>query len=948
MNIARTLTLLISLLATGATAQGFLHTYSPDSSIARSVLQTSDGGYFVAGRVANPAFFQKNLFLLRTDSAGQTIWENHFYLSEARAIAACASPDGGFVVLAENYWDTIEYRNIVLKLDASGTMQWSTIIQNGNIANGLSDMIALSDGNFLAAGSSRDSSFNAQNWLVKIAPDGSILWDKTFGAAGRIIKHLAELPTGNVVVSGYLADLYLAKVTLNGNLLWERNYPKDGNQTNYDLLVTSEGNIALLGTSPDLGILNICVLKTDLDGNELWFKNHYPFPPIGDQIPVLNAFAQDNAGNFYIPFWGFINDPLASDLELLKLAPNGNALWKHPLNVSGNVWDILQTTDNHLVIAGDNNGLPTNALLLKTDFEGDFLSNKITGNAFRDDDVDCAFSVGEPGLADFIIKAENQTGEAFYKKLNADGSYEIRVTEGEFALLTRPSFAPSALFAQCDTPLVNIVGSSQTVAAPDIAAQVLGECSLLSVEISGGLLRRCTTTVYNASWCNSGNLTAQDASLQIIVSPFLGYQSSSIPLAGQVGDTLTFVLGDVLPGVCGLMNITFFVNCSADVGDVLCAEAHIFPDSSCVPPSANWDGSKIEVSGVCTGNEIEFKIKNIGSGNMSQNAEYVIIEDQIMYLQSPLQLNAGQEMTTIRLPMPDDSCFALQVFPNQTSILSKPIAVVANCTANGNLSLLLNLPNNENDPAVAVHCDEVIGSFDPNDKVGFPLGLTDAHFIERGQDIEYRIRFQNTGNDTAFLIRILDTLPTTLDPSSIRPIAASHPYTWDVTDNGHIVFTFANILLPDSTTNEPGSHGYISFRISQKPNLPDGTLVENTASIYFDFNDPILTNTWRHTIGRPETVATKNPGQATKTVEVQISPNPMMEETVFSLLGYWPETSVQFVLFDPLGKTLREESFAGNTFLFKRKSLAAGLYFWQMEDGGKVLARGSVVIGGGR
>lgn len=944
MNIARTCVLLISLCTTVVTAQGFLHTYTPDSSIARSVLQTSDGGYFVSGRVANPAFLDNNLFLLRTDSTGQVVWENHFYLNEARAIAACASPDGGFVVLAENYWDTIEYRNIVLKLDAAGTTQWSTIVPNGTIANGLSDMIALSDGNFLAAGSTRDSSFNTQNWLVKIAPDGSILWDKTFGAAGRVIKHLVELPTGNIVVSGHLTDLYLAKVSLNGDLFWERNYAKAGNQTNYDLLVTSEGNIALLGTSPDFGILNICVLKTDLDGNELWFKNHYPFPPNGGQIPVLNAFAQDDAGNFYIPFWGFLNDPLASDLELLKLAPNGNALWKHPLNVSGNVWDILQTTDNHLVIAGDNNGLPTNALLLKTDFEGDFLSNKITGNAFRDDDVDCAFTVGEPGLADFIIKAENQTGEAFYKKINADGSYEIRVTEGDFALLTRPSFAPASLYAQCDTPVVHISGTSQTVAAPDVAAQVLGECALLSVEISGGLLRRCTTSIYNVSWCNSGNLTAEDASLQVIVSPFLDYQSSSIPLAGQVGDTLTFALGDVLPGVCGLLNITFFVNCSADVGDVLCAEAHIFPDTSCIPPSANWDGSKIEVSGICTGNDIEFKIKNTGSGNMSQIADYVIIEDQIMFLQIPIQLDAGEEMTTTRLPMPDDSCFALQVFPNQTSILSRPVAVVANCTANGNLSLLLNLPNNENDPAVAVHCDEIIGSYDPNDKVGFPLGLTDAHFIERGQDIEYRIRFQNTGNDTAFLIRILDTLPGTLDPASFRPIAASHAYTWDVTDKGQIVFTFANILLPDSTTNEPGSHGFVSFRISQKPSLPDGTLVENTASIYFDFNDPILTNTWRHTIGRPATVGSKDLRPDPNYISVQITPNPMLESAVFVLQDISTMDNLNFRLFDPLGKVIRKEAFSGNTFVFKKKNLASGIYYWQLAAAAKTLAIGRIVV----
>ncbi|MDO8367891.1 MAG: T9SS type A sorting domain-containing protein, partial [Saprospiraceae bacterium] len=559
-------------------------------------------------------------------------------------------------------------------------------------------------------------------------------------------------------------------------------------------------------------------------------------------------------------------------------------------------------------------------------------------------DMDCSFTVGEPGLAAFIVKAKNQSGEAFYKKTNPDGSYEIRVTEGDFELSIRPSFAPPTLYAQCDTPLVSVSGMSQTVVAPDIATQILGECPLLSVELSSGLLRRCTTAVYNASWCNTGNLPAENASLQIVVSPFLEYVNSTIPLAGQAGDTLSFLLGDVLPGVCSLMNIVFGVHCDAQVSDVLCAEAHIFPDTSCAPLGINWDGSKIEVTGACNGSEIEFTIRNTGLGDMTEIAEYVIIEDQIMFMQSPLQLNAGQAITRIRTPMPEDSCFALQVFPNQHSILRKPVAVVANCTSNGNLSLLLNLPNNENDPAIAVHCDAVVGSFDPNDKVGFPLGLTVAHFIEQGQDIEYRIRFQNTGNDTAFLIRIFDTLPPTLDPATIRPIAASHPYTWDVTANGQIIFTFANILLPDSTTNEPASHGFVSFRISQKPGLADGTFVDNSAAIYFDFNEPVLTNSWRHTIGRPETVSVKNPVSGMKNVQVLVSPNPMDQAANFVLLGDLPESDLRFDLLDPMGRLLRTEVFSGNNYRFTKKNLSSGLYFWQIAAQGKVIARGRIVV----
>jgi len=942
MSIKRILTLCCLLLAGNAFSQGFLQSYTPAASKVRQILQTADGGYFMAGQVTD----LQTLFLTRTDASGQIIWENHLSLNQARAIASCASPDGGFIVLLENYLDNQENRNAVLKLDASGVLQWTTIIPNVSIANGLSDLVLLTEGNIVAAGTTRDANFNTRNWLVKIAPDGSILWEKIFGTNGRVIKQIIELPSGDLAVSGHLTDLYLAKLTPNGDLIWEQDYFVPSNQINYDLLATTDGNIAMLGTTPNAtsGTLDLCVLKANQNGNRLWFKTHYPFPTGSEALPVLGAFTQDDAGNFYIPLWGYIDNPLDTDLELLKLSPGGVALWKHSLDMPGNALDILLTNDDYLAIAGDNNGVPTNALFLKVDLEGDFLSNKIAGSVFRDDDVDCLLTAGEPGLADFIVKAENDLGEVFYKKTNPDGSYAMRVTAGDFTLTVTSAFAPASFFSQCGTQSVNVVGISQTVNAAPIGIDILGGCPLLSVEVTGGLLRRCVDVNYAVNWCNMGLLPSQNTVIQLVKDPLLIYLNSSIPLASQSGDTLFFDIGLVPVGVCESMQVRFNVNCAANLNEVLCVEAHISPDTTCVPPDLNWDGSQIEVTGACNGSEIEFKIKNTGTGNMTQTAEYVIIEDEIMFTPSSFQLTAGGEMTSIRTPMPDDSCIALQVFPNQTSLLRRPVAVVANCTADGNLSLLLHLPNNENEFAVSVHCDEVIGSYDPNDKVGFPYGLTPAHYIERGQDIEYRIRFQNTGNDTAFLVRILDTLPTTLDPATIRPMAASHGYTWDVTDNGIITFTFADILLPDSNINEYASHGFVSFRVSQKPNLPNGTLIENSASIYFDFNEPVLTNTWHHTIGTPQTVSTQIPTGLAEKLEVPVSPNPMRDEAQFVLLGDSPLSNLRFMLFDPLGKVIREENFSGNHYTLQKKNQCAGLYFWQIEAAGKVLARGRVAV----
>ena len=136
----------------------------------------------------------------------------------------------------------------------------------------------------------------------------------------------------------------------------------------------------------------------------------------------------------------------------------------------------------------------------------------------------------------------------------------------------------------------------------------------------------------------------------------------------------------------------------------------------------------------------------------------------------------------------------------------------------------------------------VTGSFDPNDKLASTsLGSNSVWLINEDSWIDYIIRFQNTGNDTAFNVIITDTLPPTLDPASITWGAGSHAHSRALLGQGVLKFIFPNILLPDSNVNEPRSHGFVSFRI--RPHLPmlPGTVIENIANIYFDFNPPVIT-----------------------------------------------------------------------------------------------------------
>ena len=140
-------------------------------------------------------------------------------------------------------------------------------------------------------------------------------------------------------------------------------------------------------------------------------------------------------------------------------------------------------------------------------------------------------------------------------------------------------------------------------------------------------------------------------------------------------------------------------------------------------------------------------------------------------------------------------------------------------------------------------------AIDPNDKQVFPRRAepTMSNYTQLDETLNYLIRFQNTGNDTAFTVRIEDQLSADLDWETFKPLAASHPYTATVSENGLATFLFEDILLPDSTTDYVGSNGFVRFEIRALPTLEDFDVIENTAGIFFDFNRPVITNTVRST-----------------------------------------------------------------------------------------------------
>ncbi len=135
-------------------------------------------------------------------------------------------------------------------------------------------------------------------------------------------------------------------------------------------------------------------------------------------------------------------------------------------------------------------------------------------------------------------------------------------------------------------------------------------------------------------------------------------------------------------------------------------------------------------------------------------------------------------------------------------------------------------------------------SYDPNDKQVTPFhpeGYTDIDNAE----LTYKVRFQNTGNAPAMNIEIRDTLSEYLDVSSVRYLSGSHDeyLIFSRSEENILTFKFSNINLPDSLSDPLGSQGHLIYNVHVKEDLPEGTIIENTAHIYFDFNPAIVTNT---------------------------------------------------------------------------------------------------------
>lgn len=378
------------------------------------------------------------------------------------------------------------------------------------------------------------------------------------------------------------------------------------------------------------------------------------------------------------------------------------------------------------------------------------------------------------------------------------------------------------------------------------------DCPALSVNIGASALRRCfDNNYYYVHYTNNSPAESPDAHLTLQLDPFMSIVAAQKPYTSLGNNLFRFDLNTIPPNGSGTFWVRVAVSCSVVLGQTHCTEAHIYPDTLCPPANPGWSGAIVNVSAQCAGDSLHFILKNTGTGAMSQLLDYIVIEDGIMTIQGSAPALLPGETMVVGVPA-NGATWRIEAAQEPLAPISvEPVLSVEGCTTNGSFSTgFINLfPLGDNAPWLDEHCAPNIGSYDPNDKQGLPSGYGPGHYIRPGVELEYQIRFQNTGTDTAFNVVIRDTLSGWLDPLSIRPGASSHPYNFQLAGQGTLIFDFQHILLPDSNVNESGSHGFVQFRVRPRSDTPLETDILNNAAIYFDFNDPVITNTTAHRIG---------------------------------------------------------------------------------------------------
>jgi hypothetical protein len=756
----------------------------------RSISQTSDGGYILGG------------YSISNISGDKT--ENCIGLFD--------------------YW--------IVKIDSVGNIQWQNTI-GGNGFDYLESIAQSADGGYILGGRSistisgdkTENCMNEDYWIVKTDSLGVIQWQNTIGGSEKDwLQSIVQTFDGGYILGGSsssnisgdktensngFVDYWIVKTDSLGNIQWDNSIGGDASEELTSIVQTADGGYILGGWSTSGisgdkteiggGYTDYWIVKTDSLGIIQWQNTI-----ASDGPDELESIAQTFDGGYIMGGYSWSNisgDKTESsqgydDYWIVKTDNLGIIQWQNTIGGSGvdALFSIAQTTDSGYILGGvsisnisgdksENNNGDTDYWIIKTDSIGNIQwQNTIGGNG-----SDYLYTITQTSSGEYILAGNSESNNSSDKTENSNGDYDFWIMK--------------------ITSNYNLIGGKAYIDANSNGTQDIGELPVINKKITESSTGRFSFTEQNGNYTvsvlNPGSYS---------VTPDLINYYTAVPTSHSANFTgiqqtdslndFAFQPAGVFNDLCvkitplGLFrsgfNASYMVNYSNVGTTTLNPTVIFFPDNDVSFISANPAASSVTLDSL---------VWNFGPLAPFQSGQIVIT----------VNVNIGVPLGTLI----------------NSGVRIEPLA--------GDANLLCNQSYWE------VY---TTGSYDPNDIVVDEDTLLSTQF-PNPPFLEYLIRFQNTGNDTAFTVKILNLIDTTmLDLSTFEFVASSHPVnlSWLPWER-NMQFMFNNILLPDSNINEPQSHGFVRYRIQPKSNLIAGDSITNNAAIYFDFNDPILTNT---------------------------------------------------------------------------------------------------------
>lgn len=925
----------------------------------QAVIQAADNGYLIVGWSEDPIAIggdnDPDIYVVRTDVDGDLVWERRFdkgFIEYGYDVIQTA--DGGFLIVGdfkEFPQANSNFKACLLKIDPAGNEQWFKTYSLGGTDRGAA-LIQTTDGGFLFTGRTDNNGTTDQDiLLVKTDGNGNEVWLKSYPNVGSDRGNaLVEIEGEGYALVGTAEnaansskDFYLLRTDFVGNQQWGKFFGTTDFDEGYDLILTQDNQFAMIGAYGSNS--DVALIKADLDGNQLW-----DFTFGGDLGDQGYDFLQNAAGEFIIT--GITEVSVDNtDILLASVSEDGQTLnWMSNLGREAPYFDIGQaltaTSDGGYAIVGHNADafsiFINDLTLIKTNAAGSIFSNKIQGKVFADDD-NCDFDAGEIGLEDWLVKAES-VDLTFFGTTDVNGDFQINIDTGSYELSV---LVNNEYWMPC-VDFYNLTFTTDyDTLTRNFPMTAMVDCPFLEVHVAAPVTQNCSNVGYQITYCNDGTISADSAWLEVILDKNMTFNSATLPFFAQMDSLLVFHLDTIQINECDTLAISVATDCDVEDGITYTLAAHIYPDTICLP-TQNWDEASIKVNGYCDADSIRFEIENAGNGDMNAPLNFIVIEDFIMALEAPYQLFSTQKQEIVVPSTGGTYRLIAEQSPNHPGNSYPTVAVEGCDNGMGNITTgtVTIFQEDENNSSVSIDVQEATELITNLSLRGYPKGypVDGQNLIPANTALEYHILFQNTGLDTATRVVIRDTISQTLDISTIRPGASSHPYDFKVYDNGILKFTFDSLaLLPDGSEN---GYGFVTFKIDQKPNNPNGTEIKNTAEIFMGYSAPIESSTTIHHIGGNvirDFIITDVEQIFIPQVSVNAYPNPFIEGTVIEVAGE-NYKRLTLTVYDLNGRFIREETTSGHKIEFPRKDLLQGMYVFKLLGDGVHIASGKLII----